>query len=64
MLSVTILVSIVGGAASMTVLGALLVPFVAFYGAVSAAYAIGEGVADVHAPGKRDSIPAAGGSTA
>lgn len=63
-LAVTILASVVGGAVSMTVLGALLVPFVAFYGAVSAAYTIGKGVAGVHAPEKRDSAPATGGSTA
>lgn len=63
-LAVTILANVVGGAVSMTVLGALLVPFVTFYGMVSAAYAIGEGVSDVHAVEERDGVPAAGSSTA
>lgn len=44
---VTLLASIVGGAVSATVLGALLVPFLTFYGTVAAAYAIGNGVSDL-----------------
>jgi hypothetical protein len=46
-LVVTLLANFVAGAVSATVVGALLVPFVTFYGMVAAAYAIGDGVSDV-----------------
>lgn len=47
-IAVTILADVVGGVVSLTGVGILLVPFVTFYGFVAAAYAIGEGVSDIH----------------
>lgn len=41
---VALLAQIVGGLVAATVIGALLVPFVTFYGNVASAYAIGTGV--------------------
>lgn len=46
-LVVTILVSVLGGVVSATGVGALLAPFISFYGTVAAAYAIGEGISDL-----------------
>ncbi len=40
------LAQVVGGALTLTLVGAVLVPFVTFYGNVASAYAIGAGVAD------------------
>ncbi|MDS0283192.1 DUF4013 domain-containing protein [Haloarcula onubensis] len=40
------LAQVVGGALTLTFVGAVLVPFVTFYGNVASAYAIGAGVAD------------------
>ncbi|MEF8973981.1 MAG: DUF4013 domain-containing protein [Haloarcula sp.] len=42
---------VVGGFASVTVIGAVLVPFVSFYGNVAGAYAIGTAVREVPAVG-------------
>jgi hypothetical protein len=40
------LAQVVGGLVTLTVVGAVLVPFITFYGNVAGAYAIGEGVTD------------------
>lgn len=61
---VTILASLLAGVVSVTVVGALLVPFVSFFGPVAAAYAIGEAVAELQTDLKRESISASEGSTA
>lgn len=45
--AVSILASIVGGALSATFAGAVLVPFVSFYGTVASAYAVGAGVSEI-----------------
>jgi len=56
-----LLAQVVGGALALTFVGAVLVPFVTFYGNVASAYAIGSGVADTPlVGGSRESEPAAG----
>jgi hypothetical protein len=45
--AITLLAQLLGGAVSATGVGALLVPFITFYGAVAGAYAVGRGVSDV-----------------
>lgn len=45
-IAIGILAQVVGGMLTLTFVGAVLVPFVTFYGNVASAYAIGAGVAD------------------
>jgi len=55
------LAQVVGGALTLTLVGAVLVPFVTFYGNVASAYAIGAGVAETElASGTSDEGAAAG----
>lgn len=61
--AVTLLASVAASALSMTGVGALLVPFVSFYGTVAAAYAIGEGIAEIPLI-EREETAAVGESTA
>lgn len=48
--AVSILAQLLGGALAATVAGAVLVPFVSFYGNVAGAYAVGRGVRSVDLP--------------
>ena len=57
---VTIGAQLIGGVASVTVIGAVLVPFVSFFGNVAAAYAIGTAMQEVSAVGPEPETPAAG----
>lgn len=57
---VLVLASVVTSAVSATVVGAVLVPFVTFYGTVSAAYAIGDGISDLPAVEDEDGTATVG----
>ncbi|MFB9813453.1 hypothetical protein [Haloarcula sebkhae] len=50
----------VGGFASVTVVGAVLIPFLSFYGNVAGAYAIGTAVREVPALASESQTPTAG----
>lgn len=58
--AIAVLAQIVGGAASATGVGAILVPFLTFYGNVAGAYAIGVGIADMDVVGGHDEETPAG----
>jgi hypothetical protein len=58
--AIGILAQVVGGAVSATGVGAILVPFLTFYGNVAGAYAIGVGIADIDAVGASDEETPAG----
>ncbi|MFU1781582.1 DUF4013 domain-containing protein [Haloarcula japonica] len=51
---------VVGGLASVTVVGAVLIPFLSFYGNVAGAYAIGTAVREVPALASESGTPTAG----
>ncbi|MHC3380946.1 DUF4013 domain-containing protein [Haloarcula sp. H-GB5] len=51
---------VVGGFASVTVVGAVLIPFLSFYGNVAGAYAIGTAVREVPALASESQTPTAG----
>ena len=52
--AIALLAQIAGGAVSATGVGAILVPFLAFYGNVAGAYAIGVGISDMPVGGGSD----------